>query len=329
MPKLKDLTGQRFGKLIVVKRAGSSNSGGAIWECQCDCGNIAYVRSDCLTRKNGTKSCGCISVDNAGKLNKGKIMREDLTGRKFGRLTVIEFSHKEKNGVYWKCRCDCGNVKAIKAYSLKSGASKSCGCYNKEPARGLNYKHGKTNTRLYRIWKNMKERCGNPSNNHYESYGGRGITVCGEWDDTKNGFIAFYNWAISHGYAENLTLERKDVNGNYCPENCCWITLTEQQRNKRNNVYVEINGEKKLLSDWEKDTGVDSSVLTNRIKRGVKEEHLLHKGLLRGKMIEYNGEERNLTDWCKLLGIDFKKSYRRLRDGWNIEEVFQGFRNKE
>lgn len=324
MGKFVDLTGKRFGRLTVIERVEDNftKSGNRItmWKCRCDCGNTTTTRGNSLKRGN-TKSCGC--------LNREPKRFNDLTGMRFGRLTVISRAENKHRAVAWNCKCDCGNMRVIKADSLTSGVTKSCGCYSNEIRKTINYKHGKTKTRLHRIWSNMKERCGNPNNTHYEAYGGRGITVCTEWSNAENGFMVFYNWALSHGYAENLTLERKDVDSGYSPENCCWITKSEQQRNKRNNVYVKINGEKKLLSDWEKDTGIDSSVLSNRIKRGVKEEYLLHKGLLRGKMIEYNGEERNLTDWCKLLGLDFHKSYRRLHGGWSIEEVFQGFRNEK
>ena len=143
----------------------------------------------------------------------------DLTGQRFGRLTVLE-----RTELKWLCKCDCGNKKIVAGGHLVSGDTKSCGC--------LRIKHGMRNTRLYSIWHGMKERCYNTKHKFYKHYGGRGIKVCEEW---KNDFQTFADWALSHGYADNLTIDRIDVNGNYEPSNCQWATNAEQQRNKRNS----------------------------------------------------------------------------------------------
>lgn len=176
----------------------------------------------------------------------------DLTGQKFGKLTVIKqaehyISPKGKYKARWFCLCECGNEVIVHADSLKSGRTTSCGCVRKEKTSNINKKHGLRNSRLYIVWNNMKERCYNPNHNHYKHYGARGITICDEW---KNDFQSFYDWAMSNDYKEDLTIDRIDVNGNYEPSNCRWITNKEQQRNRTNNKLITINGETKCLPEW-------------------------------------------------------------------------------
>ena len=156
----------------------------------------------------------------------------DLTGKRFGRLTVIErASIDSSKEVCWLCRCDCGNItKPIRGNDLKRGKVISCGCYRKQLISERQTIHGLENTRIYNIWNNMKYRCYNSKSNNYKHYGGRGITVCEEW---KNSVQAFYEWAMSHGYSDELTLDRIDVNGNYEPSNCHWATVSEQNKNRR------------------------------------------------------------------------------------------------
>lgn len=158
---------------------------------------------------------------------------DDLTGRKFNRLTVIEKAGNDKYGhPKWKCICDCGNETIVLASQLRTGNTKSCGCLVKETNVKLRTTHGMKKSRIYRTWINMKVRCTYQKDKCYKDYGGRGITVCSEWMDS---FQAFYDWAMKNGYNDDLTIDRKDVNGNYCPENCKWITMAEQQKNKRNS----------------------------------------------------------------------------------------------
>ena len=159
-----------------------------------------------------------------------------------------------KHFIMWKCICQCGNIKTVYGSNLRSGKSKSCGCLSKEVAKTRDYKnvnrpvkHGGAKTRLYYEWTHIKARCYNQNTSNYDDYGGRGIIMCDDWN---NSFESFRDWAIANGYNDNLTIDRIDVDGNYEPSNCRWATQKEQSNNRRNNIIVEINGEKKALKQW-------------------------------------------------------------------------------
>ena len=157
--------------------------------------------------------------------------KHDLTGKRFGKLTALYDTGERKNGKpLWECRCDCGNITKVKSCNFVSGRTKSCGCYSREKVIEMNTTHGGTGTRLFRIWTSMKTRCSNPNYKKYEYYGGRGIKVCDEW---LHDFAAFRKWALANGYKDNLTLDRKDPDGNYEPQNCQWATWHEQRINQR------------------------------------------------------------------------------------------------
>lgn len=168
----------------------------------------------------------------------------DLAGKRFGDLVAMEPCGK-KNGRYvWKCLCDCGNYAFYTVSRLRGGMVTSCGCKSQ---RTLTIKHGQRHTRLYGIWCDMKRRCNNPKNKRYARYGGRGIKVCKEWEAD---FQPFYDWAVSSGYKDDLTIERKDVDAGYSPENCRWVTWDEQALNRSTNIYIEHEGQIKILAEW-------------------------------------------------------------------------------
>ena len=215
---------------------------------------------------------------------------KDLSGMTFGRLHVDSYYGKDKNyGIYYNCTCSCPNKTklVVPATSLKCGDAVSCGCYHREELSRRATKHGLTDHPLYWVLRSMKNRCYKPSNPEYINYGDRGITICDEWLDKENGFINFYNWAINNGYEKGLTIDRIDVNGNYCPENCRWTNTRIQSNNKRNNRFISLVadftdiGKEKIIytftvSQWSEITKIPTrSILRRILKYGWSVERTL------------------------------------------------------
>lgn len=153
----------------------------------------------------------------------------DLIGQKYGRWTVQHYIGPAPGTQMWLCKCDCGQERAVSAGNMKSGASKSCGCWQQERASEVHFRHGQTDHPLYNSWAGLKNRCLNKNDQDYKYYGGRGIKVCDRW------LLDFWHFwdDMASGWRPGLTIERKDVDGNYEKNNCCWLTIQDQQKNKR------------------------------------------------------------------------------------------------
>jgi len=193
----------------------------------------------------------------------------DLTGQKFGMLTAKKYIGNDKNShALWMFVCDCGNEHITLAQSAKLGLTSSCGCYKRKQNIKRATKHGMVGTRLYGLWKSMKTRCYIKSHKGYKEYGGRGIKVCEEWHNFKN----FYKWASLNGYKDNLSIDRIDNNKGYEPSNCRWITLKQQQYNKRNNHYLTFCGITKTLTEWANEYNLQPKTIESRLKRGWQTE---------------------------------------------------------
>lgn len=227
------LIGNHYGRLTVKENIGRRDKNDRTrYLCDCDCGakDLEIVGRQIFT--GNTRSCGCLHRDITSEC-----MSSDLTGLTFKYLKVLEPTNKRANGkIVWKCECDCGNICYVPTTYLTMGDTISCGCKRWES----NIKHGECDTELYKILSYIKGRCYNINNTAYQYYGAKGVTVCNEWMDPENGFMNFKTWAYEHNYIQDigLTLDRINPFGNYEPSNCRWITLQEQQWNKRNTIRL-------------------------------------------------------------------------------------------
>lgn len=198
---------------------------------------------------------------------------KDLTGKKFGNLTVLYRDMNPKyNRPYWVCLCDCGNIISVRGSHLVSDSTKSCGCLKHRCKHGDSV--GKQRTRLFGIYHNMVSRCIYPSTTEYHCYGGRGIRVCDEW---LSSYESFKKWAIENGYNDDLTIDRINPDGNYEPSNCRWATVTEQQNNRRYNVRITLQGKTQTTMQWSRELGINYHTIIGRYNRGLPPEDILRK----------------------------------------------------
>jgi hypothetical protein len=214
--RMSDIAGQRFGKLVAVRPVEEKSGSFIKWQCNCDCGNSVIVSGNDL-RSGHTKSCGCASI-------------KDLTGQRFGKLTVINHTNERSNrSVMWVCQCDCGNMASVSSKNLSTGTTQSCGCLYEQTRHNHGKTHGLSYTPEYKVWTAMLQRCYNPKNPGYADYGGRGIFV----EDER--WFKFINFYADMGPRPSLihSIDRIDNNKGYCLKNCRWTTDDVQAQNKR------------------------------------------------------------------------------------------------
>ena len=211
----------------------------------------------------------------------------DLTGQKFGRLTVIGIADPETKGEHkWVCRCSCPehNIVCVRGINLRSGNTRSCGCLAHETCVKRGYdsaKHGMTDTHIHNVWDCMKDRCFNPKKDGFQRYGGRGISVCDEWLG-EHGFENFYQWAVTHGYDETLQIDRIDNDGNYCPENCRWVPAKINMRNRSVNHFIETPWGRMTIAEYVERIDGDYNLVYAQIMKGRHDinwitEHYKHQ----------------------------------------------------
>lgn len=203
----------------------------------------------------------------------------DLTNKVFGFLVVLRRSGtvSASRQVRWTCRCECGAEHDVSSRELRKGRVKSCGCKKVDLCRKANIRHGAwANGKVmpeWRIWQEMKQRCENPQSNRFYTHGARGVAVCDRW---RNSFEAFLE-DMGPRTESGLSLERRDNDKGYCPENCYWATKTQQARNRRNNVLITFNGVTHCVAEWSELTGVKASIIRSRLKRGATPEEALKR----------------------------------------------------
>lgn len=189
---------------------------------------------------------------------------KDFTNTRLGRLLIVSEAEPDKwKNMQWFCRCDCGKYIVVAGSSIRRGATKSCGCWNKESSTTRATKHGLHSHALYGTWKNMVQRCYNPANSHFDSYGGRGIVMCDRWRESFANFLEDMGEKPSPAHS----IERRNNNEGYCKENCSWELIEVQANNKSNNRVFEFNGKRQTLAQWARDVGITRRTLALRIDR--------------------------------------------------------------
>jgi hypothetical protein len=268
--KLIDLTDQRFGRLVVLKKSASnaSNSSGTRWLCQCACGKTTVVSSKHL-RTGQTRSCGCLASELLSKRNSLV-----LDGQRFGRWIVVErvFNHPSPVS-RWLCRCDCGKTKIVLGSSLKQGRSQSCGCFAVETTTKRNRKEIRnTDHPLYRLWAGIIARCLYPNAVAYERYGGRGIKVCERWKVFEN-FVA----DMPPRPSSKHTIHRIDNDKDYELGNVCWATRKEHALARRLTRFAVVDGVADSVESTARRVGISGNCLRQWMKRGHAPQEIVNQ----------------------------------------------------
>lgn len=223
---------------------------------------------------------------------------KDISGMKFGRLTVIEratdfVSKRGNKSSAYLCKCECGKYVVVRTSDLKDGTTKSCGCLRKEMMSGKQFVHGKRHERIYSIYSDMKKRCYNSKYKEFYLYGGRGIKICDEWIG-EHGFENFYEWSLENGYSPNLSIDRINTNKGYSPENCRWTDNITQANNRRNSIRVYYNHQYMTISELSKRTGYTYGGIYDMIKRGKIKSIKPNECRAKEEMLKFP-EERQLS----------------------------------
>lgn len=249
---------------------------------------------------------------------------QDLTGKRFGRLLVLEKVSKKT----WRSLCDCGGEAVSSRQSLCEGKTKSCGCLNKEINRNRVLTHGLSKTGIYKVWCAMIQRCLNKNNKQFLDYGGRGIKVSDSWR-------SFENFLADMGTPKTgMTIERIDNNLGYSKENCKWVSRAEQQRNRRVNRLATINGQTLCITDWAEKYELNPDRVFSRLNLGWEIEEALElkprkrrdrTGEIRvnAHLVTFGGESKTLAEWCRVVGINPKTVHTRIARGQSAVEALR------
>jgi hypothetical protein len=241
----------------------------------------------------------------------------DLKGKKFGQLQVLcEYSERandKHNSYQWECQCDCGNIVIVISSYLTSGHKTSCGClrWSGDSRRT----HGLSGSKIYEVYSNMKKRCNDIKSKSYKDYGGRGIKISDKWDT----FERFYN-DMGATFKEGLSIERIDVNGNYCKENCTWVTIKAQANNRRSNHKVAYKGETLTISQLAEKYKKNYNLVEERINKGLNIEEAF-KPVKTGELITYKEKTKTVSEFAQEYGFTYYQVKKRLMRGWNIEKA--------
>ncbi len=236
-----------------------------------------------------------------------------LVGRFFGDLEVLGYQGvSNKTRHWWWCRCNCGEERAIREDSLKSGHTTTCGC--RGFPRGV-----EVNGPEHSSWKAMIQRCTNPKSDMYKHYGGRGIQVCQRW---RESFKNFYE-DMGPRPAGDYSIERKDRNGNYEPDNCVWADRFVQANNRSNNVVLTHAGKTQTAQQWADELGMRAQTIHGRIAKGLPIEEILSTFRLDEKPIEFNGKTQSVSDWAQELGITVHAIRQRRLKGLPVEQILE------